>query len=68
MYWVTIKALYWDETGFALWYKVLEADRYKWPLHLEEDVITVNVKSLENFLIGFNPWQLPHNKKNYQYI
>lgn len=26
-----IKMLYWDLTGFALWIKVLENDRFKWP-------------------------------------
>lgn len=26
-----IKALYWDETGFCLWYKRLEKDKFKWP-------------------------------------
>ena len=26
-----IKALYWDKTGFCLWYKRLEKDKFKWP-------------------------------------
>ncbi|GAD79756.1 IS66 family insertion sequence element accessory protein TnpB [Vibrio ezurae] len=26
-----IKVLYWDKTGFDLWYKRLEKAKYKWP-------------------------------------
>lgn len=63
-----IKALYWDETGFALWYKCLEAERFKWPYHLEEDQVVVDVKKLQSFLLGLDPWQRPHKKLHYSSV
>ena len=63
-----IKALYWDKNGFALWYKCLEQEKYKWPYHLEAETFSVNMKALNNFLLGLNPWEVPHKKVNYTSI
>ena len=63
-----LKALYWDNTGFAMWVKHLEEDKYKWPVHIEDEILNVNVKNLERFLIGLDPWQSPHKKKEYNYL
>ena len=29
-----IRFLYWDDTGFAVWSKTLEKQKYKWPVRL----------------------------------
>ena len=29
-----IKVLYWERSGFCLWLKRLEEERFKWPTHL----------------------------------
>jgi len=29
-----IKVLYWQRTGFCLWLKRLEEEKFKWPVHL----------------------------------
>lgn len=63
-----LKALYWDQTGFALWIKYLIDDKYKWPLHYDEEVIKVNVKNLEHFLIGFDPFQVPFKEKKFSQV
>jgi len=62
-----IKALYWDKTGFALWIKYLETDKFMWPSHIEDPILRVDLKKLKDFLIGFDPWQVPHEEKKFQY-
>ena len=48
-----IKVLYWDKTGFALWYKRLEKDKFKWPAREKEQVFTLSQMELEHLLSGF---------------
>jgi transposase len=47
-----IKVLYWDNTGFALWYKRLEKAKYKWPTKDKDEVFTLNQFELDR------RWQL----------
>ena len=60
-----LKILYWDDSGFALWYKRLEKEKFKWPTHLEEDSLCVDVEKVKKFLIGLDPWQVPHKKLDF---
>ena len=34
-----LKVLYWDDTGFALWQKRLEQERFKWPRKHDDSTI-----------------------------
>ena len=47
-----IKVVYWDKTGFCLWYKRLEQDRFKWPSRHEDEVITLSEAQWCWFLSG----------------
>lgn len=58
-----MKVLYWDETGFALWYKRLEKDQFSWPRRHDESVITIDAQQLEWLLSGYDIWKMrPHEK------
>ena len=56
-----LKILYFDRTGFALWYKRLERDKFQWPRKLEETVIELSGEKLRMLLEGIDVWKLrPH--------
>ena len=56
-----LKILYWDRTGFALWYKRLEKEKFFWPRKMEEDVITIDAEKLRWLLGGIDVWKIrPH--------
>lgn len=56
------RILYWDQSGYALWHKVLQSDRFKWPTRKEQEV-EITTKELEYLLSGLSIDDLrPHKK------
>lgn len=49
-----IKILYWDKTGFALWYKRLEKHRFKWPVKMNRNTIELTEQQLHWLLGGYD--------------
>ena len=49
-----LKVLYWDKTGFALWYKRLEKNRFKWPHKVKEATMTLSEQQFNWLLDGFD--------------
>ena len=47
-----LKILYWDKTGFALWYKRLERERFKWPTQVDDDKLSLSEQQLHWLLQG----------------
>ncbi len=49
-----LKALYWDSTGFALWYKRLEKDKFKWPRKNKDETVVIHHEQWDWLLRGFD--------------
>jgi len=48
-----LKLLYWDNTGFALWYKRLDKHKFKWP-KLMSPTMTLTEQQLHWLLSGYD--------------
>ena len=49
-----LKILYWDDTGFALWYKRLEQDKFKWPTKSIDECLSLSEQQFHWLLSGFD--------------
>lgn len=49
-----VKVLYWDQTGFCLWYKRLEKDTFKWPKQMRDEVLTLSERQWSWLLEGLD--------------
>ena len=49
-----VKVIHWDRTGFVLWYKRLEQEKFKWPMKAKGDIVTISEQELRWLLIGLD--------------
>lgn len=57
-----VKMLYWDTTGYALWWKTLEKEKFRWP-KIAGEVCTIQVKELKWLLEGIDISKLKKHEK-----
>jgi transposase len=53
-----IRAIYWDRTGFAMWQKALEKDRFPWPKMDSQNKLKISHEEIDFILRGINPWKI----------
>jgi transposase len=64
-----LKILYWERTGFVLWYKRLEKDRFAWPLSGAEEVVSLRGRELNWLLDGIDVFALkPHEEISFETV
>ena len=61
-----LKVLYWDKTCFALWYKRLEKDKFKWPTKLSAKSLNLSEHQLHWLFDGFDV--LGHQAVSYETV
>lgn len=57
-----IKILAWDKTGFILWLKSLDKERFKWPLTEKTTVVTLTGEQLNWLLDGYDVFSMKAHK------
>jgi transposase len=64
-----LKILYFDRSGFALWQKRLEKDRFFWPKKLTEEVAHITADQLLWLLDGYDVWKMkPFEELHYERV
>lgn len=64
-----VKLLYWNHSGFALWTYRLEEEKFRWPLKMDGDVITLTPQQLEWLIDGYDIMHMkPHAKLAYSAV
>lgn len=53
-----IKILYFDKSGFALWQKRLETEKFPWPKKHENQVVSLTSEQMKWLLDGYNVWKM----------
>ena len=61
-----VKILYWERSGFVLWYKRLEKHRFLWPDERADELVSMTGRELNWLLDGIDLFRLkPHASLSY---
>lgn len=57
-----LKVLYWDKTGFCLWYKRLEQELFRWPQKDDREVLSLSEQQYNWLLSGLDIQRIQAHK------
>jgi transposase len=64
-----VKLLYWERTGFVLWYKRLEKHRFAWARPGGEETVTLTGRELGWLLDGIDVFAMrPHEEISFETV
>ena len=64
-----VKILYWERSGFVLWYKRLEKARFPWPDAQGDAVVAMTGRELNWLLDGIDVFGLkPHEEVSFETV
>lgn len=64
-----VRILYWERSGFCLWLKRLEQERFKWPGFMGGEVVTLTGQQLNWLLDGIDLRHVqPHQVLRYKSV
>ena len=64
-----IKVLYWERSGFVLWYNRLEKERFPWPRRDQDGVLQMTGRELNWLLDGLDLFRIrPHEALSYRSV
>jgi transposase len=64
-----MKVLYFDKSGFALWQKRLEREKFPWPKKISDEVVHISTEQFSWLLDGYDVWKMrPFTELNFERV
>ena len=64
-----VRILYWDRSGYAMWIKRLEKEKFRWPVKMNGDVVSLSSMELSWLLDGIDITRMkPHQTLSFSAV
>jgi len=64
-----MKVIYFDHSGFAMWQKRLEREKFPWPKKSSDQVVHISTEQFAWLLDGYDVWKMkPFTELNFERV